>query len=248
MDRYELRDTIREEMKKKEKLEESYQAEAAAAAAAGASGAAADGDGADGGGDGLDADLKIDEGEAAGFGKVEKRVNTAGGGSTSTIRNLRIREDTAKYLLNLDVASAHYDPKSRSMREDPNPDRPAAEKQFVGDNFVRQSGAEYAAWAAVNVYSLQAHDRGQDVHLQAVPSAAEALFQQFKQKKELLARASKVDVLAKYGQAAEAPPEDLLGMVASERCVLPGFLGGAAARCLPRAACRAVGKLSLIHI
>lgn len=39
----------------------------------------------------------------------------------STIRNLRIREDTAKYLRNLDPSSAYYDPKSRSMREDPTP-------------------------------------------------------------------------------------------------------------------------------
>ncbi len=41
----------------------------------------------------------------AGFAKVEKRVRTAGGGATMTVRNLRIREDTAKYLLNLDVNS-----------------------------------------------------------------------------------------------------------------------------------------------
>ena len=36
-----------------------------------------------------------------------------------TVRNLRIREDTAKYLLNLDINSAHYDAKSRAMRADP---------------------------------------------------------------------------------------------------------------------------------
>ncbi|KAK4760752.1 hypothetical protein SAY87_005645 [Trapa incisa] len=54
------------------------------------------------------------------FAKVEKRVRTTGGGSTGTVRNLR--EDTAKYLLNLDVNSAYYDPKTRSMREDPLPD------------------------------------------------------------------------------------------------------------------------------
>lgn len=33
--------------------------------------------------------------------------------------NLRSREDRAKYLHNLDLDSAHYDPKSRSMRENP---------------------------------------------------------------------------------------------------------------------------------
>jgi pre-mRNA-processing factor SLU7 len=40
-----------------------------------------------------------------------------------TVKNLRIREDTAKYLLNLDVDSSHYDPKTRSMRENPNADQ-----------------------------------------------------------------------------------------------------------------------------
>lgn len=46
-------------------------------------------------------------------------------------RNLRIREDTAKYLLNLDVNSAHYDPKTRSMREDPLPDVDPNEKFYA---------------------------------------------------------------------------------------------------------------------
>lgn len=36
-----------------------------------------------------------------------------------TVRNLRIREDTAKYLMNLDPSSAYYDPKTRSMRDAP---------------------------------------------------------------------------------------------------------------------------------
>lgn len=40
-----------------------------------------------------------------------------------TVRNLRIREDTAKYLRNLDPNSAYYDPKTRSMRDNPNPKR-----------------------------------------------------------------------------------------------------------------------------
>ena len=44
---------------------------------------------------------------------------------------MRIREDTAKYLLNLDVNSAHYDPKTRSMREDPLPDADPNEKFYA---------------------------------------------------------------------------------------------------------------------
>jgi hypothetical protein len=49
-------------------------------------------------------------------------------------RNLRIREDTAKYLLNLDVNSAYYDPKTRSMREDPLPDADPNDKFYVVSN------------------------------------------------------------------------------------------------------------------
>ena len=40
-------------------------------------------------------------------------MRTTAGGASGSVRNLRIREDTAKYLLNLDLSSAHYDPKSR---------------------------------------------------------------------------------------------------------------------------------------
>lgn len=36
-----------------------------------------------------------------------------------TVRNLRLREDTAKYLINLNPESAYYDPKTRSMRDAP---------------------------------------------------------------------------------------------------------------------------------
>ena len=96
------------------------------------------------------------------------------------MRNLRIREDTAKYLLNLDPNSAHYDPKSRSMREDPQPHK--AKKAFAGDNFVRKSG-DYHAWEAERLHQLAAYDHGASLHMQAAPSQAEILHQHFKNKK-----------------------------------------------------------------
>ena len=120
---------------------------------------------------------------AAGYGKVEKRVRTTGGGATGSVRNLRIREDTAKYLLNLDPNSAHYDPKSRSMREDPQPNK--AKKAFAGDNFVRKSG-DYHAWEAERLHQLAAYDHGATLHMQAAPSQAEILHQHFKTKKDKL--------------------------------------------------------------
>lgn len=55
--------------------------------------------------------------------------------------NLRIREDTAKYLFNLDVNSAFYDPKTRSMRDNPLKHLPDSEQGvYRGDNFSRESG------------------------------------------------------------------------------------------------------------
>lgn len=58
----------------------------------------------------------------------------------TTIRNLRIREDTAKYLLNLEENAPYYDPKSRSMRENPLAHMPPEQQNFKGDNHVRFTG------------------------------------------------------------------------------------------------------------
>ena len=55
------------------------------------------------------------------------------------MRNLRIREDTAKYLRNLDPNSAHYDPKTRAMRKNPYEQSGAKDEEveYAGDNFMR---------------------------------------------------------------------------------------------------------------
>ncbi|KAI8475822.1 MAG: Pre-mRNA splicing Prp18-interacting factor-domain-containing protein [Monoraphidium minutum] len=202
VERYEKMETFHKEMKQKEKVQELYQSGAPAGAGGGGGGGGADGadgDGAAGGGD--DDEAKLAESEEAAFQEVKKRVRTTAGGSTGSVRNLRIREDTAKYLLNLDVNSAHYDPKTRSMREDPQPNKSANEKTFFGDNFVRTSG-DYQAWQALNLHSMQAFDKGQDVHAQALPSYAELLHNSFKSKKDGLTKKSAADIMAKYGSAA----------------------------------------------
>lgn len=48
-----------------------------------------------------------------------------------TVRNLRIREDTAKYLRNLDPNSAYYDPKTRSMRDNPHVNSSLGDQEYV---------------------------------------------------------------------------------------------------------------------
>ncbi|CAA2970304.1 Hypothetical predicted protein [Olea europaea subsp. europaea] len=156
-------------------------------------------------------EAKVDESKQMDFAKVEKRVRTTGGGSTGTVRNLRIREDTAKYLLNLDVNSAHYDPKTRSMREDPLPDADPNEKFYAGDNQNRVSG-QALEFKQLNIHAWEAFDKGQDVHMQAAPSQAELLHRNFKINKEKLKSHTKDTIMEKYGNAAteETLPRELL--------------------------------------
>lgn len=162
-------------------------------------------------GDGAD-DAKAADDEATGFGQVERRVRSAGGGSTGTVRNLRIREDTAKYLMNLDTNSAYYDPKTRSMREDPTPWLDASQKTFAGDNFVRGTG-DAAAFAAMQQHALATTADDAALNVQALPSAAEALYKEYQKKKEALVGKRGEDVRATYGDAsanAERPDMSLL--------------------------------------
>eukprot|EP01105_Mastigella_eilhardi_P021274 TRINITY_DN5137_c1_g1_i3.p1 TRINITY_DN5137_c1_g1~~TRINITY_DN5137_c1_g1_i3.p1 ORF type:complete len:459 (-),score=171.77 TRINITY_DN5137_c1_g1_i3:59-1435(-) len=130
----------------------------------------------------------------------------------TTVRNLRIREDTAKYLYNLDPDSAYYDPKTRSMRENPNPTEKPQEQLYAGDNFAR-AGGDVSKFADMQLYSWDAYDRGQEVHPQAAPSQAELLHREFKVKKDQLKEQQKRLLSARYGGdevSAEAPPRALL--------------------------------------
>ncbi|VDC07706.1 unnamed protein product [Peniophora sp. CBMAI 1063] len=128
-----------------------------------------------------------------------------------TVRNLRIREDTAKYLINLDPESAYYDPKTRSMRENPLNNVPPEEARFAGDNFLRYSG-EAPEVAAMQIYAWQAEQRGHDVHLNANPTQGQLLHKQHKSAKEEMREVNKGSILAKYGGAEylEGVPKELL--------------------------------------
>ncbi|MGH0124690.1 UNVERIFIED_CONTAM: hypothetical protein FKN15_033342 [Acipenser sinensis] len=130
-----------------------------------------------------------------------------------TVRNLRIREDIAKYLRNLDPNSAYYDPKTRAMRENPyantgmNPD----EVGYAGDNFVRHSGATITM-AQTQLFAWEAYEKGSEVHLQADPTKLELLHQSFKVKKEEFKKEQKGSILERYGgeEHLDVPPQELL--------------------------------------
>ena len=117
-----------------------------------------------------------------------------------TVRNLRIREDTAKYLRNLDPDSAYYDPKTRSMRDNPYKTTGQSEEelQYAGDNFIRYSGDTNDVSKA-QLFAWQAMERGLDIHLQAEPTKTELVKKQIDEKKENFKDLRKQKLIEKYG-------------------------------------------------
>ncbi|XP_065071059.1 pre-mRNA-splicing factor SLU7-like [Rhopilema esculentum] len=130
----------------------------------------------------------------------------------TTIRNLRIREDTAKYLYNLDLNSAYYDPKTRSMRANPLSNNDKGKGiNFYGDNWVRSQG-DVSDMARSQLFAWQAYERGADVHLEADPTKLALLSKEFKVKKEEHEKGQKESIVEKYGgeEHLNAPPKELL--------------------------------------
>ncbi|KAE7997822.1 hypothetical protein FH972_002423 [Carpinus fangiana] len=152
-----------------------------------------------------DDEAKVDESKQMDFAKIEKRKLAYSGGH-------------GKYLLDLDVNSAHYDPKSRSMREDPMPDADPSDQFYGGDNRLRNSG-EALEFEKLNTHAWEAFEKGHDIHMQAAPSQAELLYKNYKGIKEKLKSQNKGTILEKYGNAAaeeEIPMELLLGQSESQ--------------------------------
>ncbi|KAJ1508969.1 mRNA splicing protein [Coelomomyces lativittatus] len=118
--------------------------------------------------------------------------------SRQTVRNLRIREDIPKYLRNLDLMSAHYDPKTRSMRDNPNKEEAMDEVNYSGDNFYRYTG-DAPKMTEMMIFAWQAAERGNDVHFQANPSQAEFLYREYLKKKDTKNLKQKESILKTYG-------------------------------------------------
>ncbi|SOV07912.1 related to step II splicing factor SLU7 [Ustilago sp. UG-2017a] len=163
-------------------------------------------------------DFSSDESDSSNKDKYADKADAVGQkvDNRMTIRNLRIREDRAKYLYNLDVNSAYYDPKTRTMREAPNPNIRPEDAEYAGDNFARAQGSQAGSLANLQLFSWQAETRaavgGTDVNLQANPTANERQYREFKQRREKLKQDMRGTILDKYGgeQHFDAPPEQLL--------------------------------------
>eukprot|EP00571_Detonula_confervacea_P003884 CAMPEP_0172324368 /NCGR_PEP_ID=MMETSP1058-20130122/51191_1 /TAXON_ID=83371 /ORGANISM="Detonula confervacea, Strain CCMP 353" /LENGTH=698 /DNA_ID=CAMNT_0013040631 /DNA_START=90 /DNA_END=2186 /DNA_ORIENTATION=+ len=145
--------------------------------------------------------------------RLARQGGVGGAQMKVTARNLRIREDTAKYLRNLDPNSAYYDPKSRSMRDNPyanNADegnelvqqQAAAESLgFAGDNFSRISGdavklaeTQLFAWDAEKKLGVEGA-----VHMQADPSKAELMRRKVETRGLDMKEKKRKAVLDRYG-------------------------------------------------
>lgn len=118
--------------------------------------------------------------------------------STAT-RQLRLREDTAKYLLNLDLESAKYDPKTRSLVNGGATLDKAAEL-YAEEGFLKASGeagefekAQNFAWEAQE----ERCDTGQ--HIQANPTAGEFYRKKDAEEAEQRRAQREKELLEKYG-------------------------------------------------
>jgi pre-mRNA-processing factor SLU7 len=117
-----------------------------------------------------------------------------------SVRNLRIREDTAKYLLNLDANSAYYDPKSRSMRDNPfdGTNKDPSQVPYLGDNFVRYSG-DAKGFASSQLFAWEASDKGVSIHTQADPTKLELLNKEFHEKRNQFVKTAQQQLIERYG-------------------------------------------------
>jgi pre-mRNA-processing factor SLU7 len=144
--------------------------------------------------------------------------------ATST-RNLRLREDTAKYLLNLDLDSAKYDPKTRTL-VDSGAQQDQAAALVAEEGFVKKSG-DAAEFERAQRYAWEASERsGPKLHLQANPTAGE--FTRKKEKEEAAVRkeAQRKALLEKYGDQPDNSSLKQLALTESERYVEYDARGG----------------------
>ena len=127
--------------------------------------------------------------------------------STAT-RNLRIREDTAKYLLNLDLDSAKYDPKTRRM-VDMGAQEDSAAALVAEENFVRSSG-DAAEFEQAQRYAWESQETGKaQVHLQANPTSGAVMRKKNQEESEAKRQAQRKALLEKYGGEEHLTPTPL---------------------------------------
>lgn len=127
---------------------------------------------------------------------------------TST-KQLRLREDTAKYLVNLDLESASYDPKTRSM-VDSGAVQDRTSELVAEEGFMRASG-DAGEFEKAQKYAWESQEKSgnTNLHLQANPTSGE-YYRKKEQEEAAAKRLAHQKMLAeKYGTAQNAMPAAL---------------------------------------
>ncbi|KAJ9641371.1 mRNA splicing protein [Coniosporium apollinis] len=159
--------------------------------------------------------------------KYEEETDMGRQQATST-RNLRLREDTAKYLLNLDLDSAKYDPKTRSM-VDSGATSDNAAALVAEEGFMRASG-DAAEFEKAQRYAWETQERGDKnkVHLQANPTSGEYFRKKAAKEAEERKEQQRKALAEKYGDQTQVQNKALrdAAILESERYVEYDETGG----------------------
>jgi len=142
-------------------------------------------------------------------------IQSFGAKKRQTVRNLRIRENTAKYLYNLDVNDLEaptYDPKTRALRGKPDGLVP---KEHI-QNFVLCQGDDLAGFQQQTAFAYQTQQTGDSkssVSITADPTRNELAFRRFKKTREEVKSSVRKELLDRYGGQEHLEPvfdQDLL--------------------------------------
>lgn len=159
----------------------------------------------------------IDDEEAEDEGDKYAEENDMSKHQSTATRQLRIREDTAKYLLNLDLESARYDPKTRSLINAGATGGKSADV-FAEEGFLKSSG-EAGEFEKAQHYAWETQEKTGDTsqHLQANPTAG-AFSRKKEQEVTERLRAARDELLAdKYGRGDQKQlPAALRSMMVTE--------------------------------
>ena len=164
--------------------------------------------------------------------KYEEETDMGRNQPTST-RQLRLREDTAKYLLDLNPDSAHYDPKTRHMDttaqslKDPNA-AAAGSDDIASEGFTRPSAPDQEAFERAQRYAWETQEStaipsDQRLHLQANPTAGAILMKKHDEEVTQKKADRKAYLASKYGDegatlaAAGSQQKPIQSIAASER-------------------------------
>ncbi|KAL2017598.1 hypothetical protein VTK56DRAFT_1918 [Thermocarpiscus australiensis] len=120
-------------------------------------------------------------------------------------QSMRIREDTAKYLLNLDADSAKYNPKKRAL-VDAGAIGDKSAQLFAEESFLRASG-EAAEFEKAQRYAWEVQEKTGDtsLHLQANPTAGELLRKKESEEREAKRRKRAEMLASQYGEQPVVP-------------------------------------------